>query len=324
MTWRRGVAGLLTAGLFAARFPTWAAQPPARRFTVGVLVGASLESAGHLVVAFEAAMRELGYDEGRNIAYERRWANGQLERLPELAAELVRLRVDAILTSSLVVIEAARNATATIPIVMAVGAGFPGKGWIASLAKPGGNLTGLIAEVGDQMGAKRLQLLKQTVPSIAKVATLMDWGLWPQTEAAAKQLGLTLNAVLMRVADDLEKAFGQIERERPDALYDASGTFGFLHRQRIANFLLERRMPAIGTSREVAQAGYLLAYSVNLRDHFRRAAIYVDRILRGTSPGELPIEQSRTFELVVNARTARVLGIMVPGTVLLSADEVIE
>jgi putative ABC transport system substrate-binding protein len=294
-------------------------------FTVGILAGSEPESTGYLVEAFEAAMRRLGYDEGRNIAYQRRWANGKLERLPDLAAELVRLRVDAILASTGVVIEAARNATATIPIVMALGVlNSLGDGWVASLAKPGGNLTGLIYTAGDHMNAKRLELLKQAVPAIAKVAVLTEVTLGPQTEAGARRLGLTLNVVHLRAASDLPKALAQIERERPDALYDAGGILGFLHRQRIADFMLAHRMAAIGTTRETAQAGYLLAYSPDMRQSFRRAAIYVDKILKGTPPGELPIEQPTTFELTVNAKTARALGITVPRDVLLRADEVIE
>ena len=311
----------------AGRIGASRAQPAARLPRVGVLGGGSPATTGHFVEAFEGRMRELGYHEGRNIAYERRWGEGRTERLPALAAELVALPVDVILASTTFVIEAARRATATLPIVMATGgsiASYIDRGWIASLARPGGNLTGFRGSASEEMDAKRLELLKTMAPGIAKVAMVTELTPQPATSEGAQRLGLRLDRYFVRSAEDLDRALDRIAQDRPDALLESGGLLVFLHRQRVADLVTRLRLPAMSGISDSARTGLLMAYSVDLVDLFRRAAGYVDRILRGTPPGQLPIEQPTKFELVINARTARALGLAIPPALRLRADEVIE
>ena len=280
--------------------------------------------------AFRDGLRELGYVEGKNLQLEVRWGEGNLERLPVLAAELVQLKVDVIVAASSPAVVAARQATRTIPIVMPLGSDPVGDGLVASLAHPGGNITGL-SVMSSELGEKRIQLLKEIFP---KVSHAMDV-LWnpdyvgmrarfEQARAAAPVVGLTVRSVEVRDTRELDAALNAIIREHPEALLILVDPLTLSQRSRIVDFAAEQRLPAIYESSDFVDVGGLISYGTNGRDQFRRAASYVDRILRGAKPGDLPIEQPTTFELVINMRTAKALGITIPQSVLIRADRVIE
>jgi len=313
---------LVVAPLFAR------AQPAAGRFTIGMLGVGSLASSAGTYDTFYARMRDLGYVEGRNISYEARWAHGQLDRLPGLAAELVALRVDVIVASFDPAIVAAKRATSTIPIVMTLATSSPEQGLVASLARPGGNVTGLSNFAGStEMRGQRLALLKAIVPGLSRVVVLgspgdRDASVTEQT-AYAQKLGLSLDIVDIRNVNDIDKALSVIAGNRPGALVDV-GLVTFMRPQQIAEFALAQRLPCIGPARLFAQAGHLLSLGIDTDDRYRRAATYVDKILKGAKPGDLPVEQPTKFELVINLKTAKALGIRIPQAVLVRADEVIE
>jgi putative ABC transport system substrate-binding protein len=276
-------------------------------------------------------MRDLGYIEGRNISYELRWAKGQPDRLPALAAELAALRVDVIVASVDSAIAAAKRATSTIPIVMTAATRAAEYGFIASLARPGGNVTGLsIYAGGTEMRGERLALLKEIVPEVARVALLSYWSSEADKDkeiaeqaAYAKRLGLSLDFVEIHRVDDIDNALFRIAGSRPGALVDVSQVT-LLRTQQIADFALAHRLPCIGNSRQHAQAGHLLSLGPDFFDCYRRAASYVDKILRGARPAALPVEQPTKFELIINLKTAKTLAIGIPQAVLLRADEVIQ
>ena len=326
---RRDVVRTLGGALVVA--PSFVrALPAAGRFTIGMLgVGSpgSPASSGPYD-AFYARMRDLGYVEGRNISYEVRWGHGQLDTLPGLAAELVALRVDLIVASFDPAIVAAKRATSTIPIVMTLATSSPEQGLVASLARPGGNVTGLSNFAGStEMRGQRLALLKAIVPGLSRVVVLgspgdRDASVTEHT-AYAQKLGLSLDIVDIRNVNDIDKALSVIAGNRPGALVDV-GLVTFLRPQQIAEFALAQRLPCIGPARLFAQAGHLLSLGVDTDDRYRRAAPYVDKILKGAKPGDLPVEQPTKFELVINLKTAKSLGIRIPQVVLLRADEVIE
>ena len=279
--------------------------------------------------AFRQGLRDLGYVEGQNIAIEYRWAEGRFERLPDLAAELVRLKVDVIVSVVTQASLAAKNATRTIPIVM-VAAGDPlGSGLVASLARPGGNVTGPSSMLAELAG-KELELLKETVPNVSRVAVLWNPAnaVWQAqmlraTEVAARALGLQLQLLEARGPDELEGAFAAMTRERASALLVQVDVIFALHARRIADLAAKRRLPAMYGSREHVEAGGLISYAPNVPDVFRRAATYVDKILKGAKPADLPVEQPTKFELVINLKTAKALGLTIPQAVLIRADEVI-
>jgi putative ABC transport system substrate-binding protein len=282
------------------------------------------------LAAFRQGLRDLGYVEGQNIAIEYRWAEGRFERLPDLAAELVRLKVDVIVSVVTQATLAAKNATRTIPIVL-VAAGDPlGSGLVANLAHPGGNVTGPSSMYADLAG-KQLELLKETVPKVSRVAVLWNpanaaWQaqMLRQTEIAARALGLQVQLLKARGPDELEGAFAAMTRERASALLVQVDVIFALHARRIADLAAKRRVPAMYGSREHVEVGGLMSYAPNVPDLFRRAATYVDKILKGAKPADLPVEHPTKFELVVNLKTAKALGLTIPPSLLLRADQVIE
>ena len=274
-------------------------------------------------------LRDLGWIEGQTIALEWRYAEERAERLPDLAAELVRLQVDVIVTTSgEPAARAAKDATTTIPIVM-LSADPLGTGLVASLARPGGNVTGVSIQAAE-VGGKRLALLKDAVPHASRVAVLWNTAFpgkdleWHDTQVAARALGVTVHAVEVRGPDDFDGAFAVIARERPDALVVFADALTLGHQRRIVDFATQHRLPLISEIKEFAQAGGLMTYGASLPALMRRTAYYVDRILKGTKPADLPVEQPSKFELVINLKTAKALGLTIPPTLLILADEVLQ
>ena len=278
--------------------------------------------------AFREGLRDLGYVDGKNVAVELRIAD-PLERDLELAAELVRLKVDVLVALGTRATRAAREAAGTIPIVM-VGAADPvGDGLVSSLARPGGNITGS-SHMGSELSAKRLQLLKQIVPAAGRVAVLLnptDAGTaldWKETEAAASTMGLTLVRVEVRAPEEFEAAFARMKKERAKALVVFSHTFTQTHRERIVELAARHRLPAMYGFASLPRVGGLVAYEINWADLGRRAAVLVDKILKAAKPADLPVEQPTRFELVINLKTAKALGLTIPPSLLLRADQLIE
>jgi len=280
--------------------------------------------------AFRKGMRELGYQEGKDYRLEIRWGEGRLERMPPLAAELVRMKVDIIIGASSPSYLAARDATKTIPIVIPVSSDPVGDGIVASLAHPGGNITG-ISLMAPELGAKRLQLLKQVLPKPSRSVAVM-WNpaykgmgaRFRETNTVAPAIGVDIRSLEVRDPREMEAALDAVAKARPDGLLLLADPLTMSMRARIVEFARENRLPAIYETREYVEAGGLMSYGPNLVEQFRRSAYYVDRILKGAKPGDLPIEQPTKIELVVNLGTARTLGITVPQSILSTADLVIE
>ena len=324
-TWLLGSLSLLAAPLVVE------AQPPAKVFRLGLLGGSSPTSpeAAHVWGGFFQGLRELGYVEGQNVIIEGRYYGDRIERLPALAAELVRLQVDVIVAGAAPAPEAAKRATSTIPIVMANHTDPLGSGLVASLAKPAGNVTGL-SIVSPELRGKQLQLLKEAVPGLTRVAALSNPTVpfyaheARELEAAARSLKLGLQFVEARAPSEITAAFSAATKERAGALIVLGGSMFFAHRARISELAAKSRLPAMYGAKEYAEAGGLMAYGVSVRDSFRRAAGYVDRILKGAKPGDLPIEQPTKFELMVNLKTAKALGLTIPPSLLAQADQVIQ
>jgi putative ABC transport system substrate-binding protein len=300
-------------------------QQAVRLPTIGYLGTASASAQGQLAAAFVQRLRELGWIEGRTIAIEVRWAEGRSERYAEIAAEFVRLKVDAIVTHGAAVV-AAKQATAVIPIVFAVAGDPVESSLVASLARPGGNITGLSLQQPDLAG-KRLELLREVVPGLGRLAILANVDNrsgavrdMREVQAAARTLGLEVVTLEIRRAEEIAPAFEAL-KGRADALYVCSDPLIITNRIRINTLA---RMPTIYGTRDHVEAGGLMSYAANFPDLFRRAAEYVDRILRGAKPADLPVEQPTKFELVINLTTAKALGLTVPESFLLRADEVIE
>jgi putative ABC transport system substrate-binding protein len=323
---RRTFIGAFAGGLVIARSVA-EAQQAGKVYRIGILFVATAETVAPLVRALTEGLRDLGFVEGRNLVFERRYADGRMERLPDIAAELVRLRVDVIVTGSNIPVAAAQRATATIPIVMVAAADPVGAGFIASLARPGGNITGLSSVASHEFLGKNLALLKEIVPKLSRVGVLGQ--VQPQSglaglETAARQLNVALEVVDIRSPDDFEGAFAAIVGKRVGGVIVVGGALIYMRRQRIADLALKHRLPAIHILNEFAQAGLLMSYGPDLPDLYRRAASYVDKILRGAKPADLPVEQPTKFELVINLKTAKALGLTIPQSLLLRADEVIE
>lgn len=281
------------------------------------------------VEAFEHRLRELGYVEGKNLVIERRYDEGKYERLPTLTAELVRLKVDVIVASTTPRAQAARQATREIPIVMLAVVDPVGAGLVASLARLGGNVTGLTI-LSKELSAKRLQLLKEVAPGLARVAVLWNPGNWSnklqldETREAAKILGVHLQPLEIRSPEDVEGTFHAASRERAGALLVLDDPLIFYQHRRIAGLAAKDRLATLSGLRAFVEAGGLMSYGTSLDEHFRQTAVYVDKIPKGAKPADLPIEQPTKFELVINLRTAKALGVRFPPAVLLCADRVIE
>jgi putative ABC transport system substrate-binding protein len=305
------------------------AQPGGKAYRIGMLetIPASL-NAGNLE-AFRQALKELGYVVGQNLTIEYRSADGGAERFAGLATELVRLQVDLIVTRGTPAALAAKEATRTIPIVMAASGDPLGSGIVASLARPGGNITGLSSIVAD-LGPKRLEQLKealQTVSRLGVVANMSNPAIeteWRQIQAASRVLGIDAELLDIRVQADIESAFEKARRRRADALIVTLDTLIQANRERIVTLSAKHRLPAIYASREFVEVGGLLAYGVSYPHLYRRAALFIDRIFKGMKPSELPVEQPTTLELVINLKTAKTLGLTIPHSVLLRADQVIQ
>ncbi len=283
----------------------------------------------HLLEAFKHGLRQFGYSEGQNIAFEPRWAEGRYDRLPDLAAELVRLKVDVIVASISQAARAAKQATARIPIVMVAVVDPVGFGLVKSLARPGGNITGL-SNLNPDLVAKHLELLKETVPRVSRVAVLwnaanpIEVRLWKSRQAAAQALGLRLVPVEVRSPDDFAGAFSAMTRERPEALHLLGDPLILGHRRQVVEFATKHRLPIISDISEFTEAGGFMSYGVNLPELFRYSARFVDKILKGAKPGDLPVEQPTRFELVINLKTAKALGLTIPQSVFIRADQVIQ
>ena len=281
------------------------------------------------ILALREGLRELGYVEGQNIAIEWRWAQGKSERFPGLAAELVQLDVDIIVAATDAAVQAAQRATRTIPIVMVFATDPVALRFVASLPRPGGNITGLSQQSRDLAG-KRLQLLREVAPTVARIAVLSDPGEpgrqdeLRETEAAARALGVQLQLVEARGSGELDRAFAVIAREHADGVIIGQTTTPFAYRARIAQLAAKHRLPTACVAPTDAEAGCLMSYAANGRDLARRAAYFVDKIRKGAKPADLPIEQPTGFRLVVNLKTAKALGLTIPHSVLLRADQIIE
>jgi putative tryptophan/tyrosine transport system substrate-binding protein len=300
------------------------AQEPKKMRRIGFLVPGSSATFLARTETLRQGLRDLGYLEGKDVVIEYRYAEGKLERLPNLAAELVGLKFDLIVAAGSEATAAAKNATKEIPIVMTNGGDVVRLGFVASLARPGGNITGLISNPSELLG-KRLELLKEAVPKANRVAIVFN----PETrvdpankeaQATAQSLALKLQILEVRTPDDLDDAFRAATRERADGLMVRSGAFVNFHQKRIAELAIKSRLPAMYNN---VDAGFLMSYETNRLDSYHRAATYVDRILKGAKPADLPIEQPTKFELVINLKTANQIGLTIPANVLARADKVI-
>ena len=329
MNARRRLVLALMAGALTAPFASFA-QQPTKSARIGFLAPTSPQVLSTRLQAFRDGLRELGYVEGKNLQLEVRWGEGKLERLPTLADELVQAKVDVIVAATSPSVVAARQATQTVPIVMPVSSDPVGDGLVASLARPGGNITGL-SLMAPELGQKRLQLLQETFPKVSRAVAVL-WNpayvgmraRFEQAQVAAPAAGLTLRSVEVRDTHELDVAFEAIIREHPDGLLLLADPFTFSQRARIVEFGAEQRLPVIYESSDFVDVGGLISYGPNINDMYRRSATYVDKILRGAKPADLPVEQPTKFEMAVNLRAAKALGIKFPESILLRADKVIE
>jgi putative tryptophan/tyrosine transport system substrate-binding protein len=324
------LAVVLALGLFFTPLAI-EAQQAVRVYRIGTLSVSSAESgANAAIAAFEERLRELGYVKGSNVIYEHRFAGGRMDRLPELANELAALNLDVILAGANPAIAAARRAMPRIPIVMGYGIDPVGVGFVASLARPGGNITGVTFDVTADTWGKRLQLAKEIAPLVSHVAVLWNpdapgmSAAWKATEDAAATLGVKLQWVAVRRPEDFDAGFTAIALRRPGALLIFADPITYTRRREIIATAARQRVPAIYAIREATDEGGLMSYGVSNLDLYRRAAYFVDRILKGAKPSELPVEQPTKLELVINLKTARTLGLTIPPPLLLQADEVIE
>jgi len=310
---------------------TAAAQPAGKVPRVGYLAGFSHSDpvSQRGLEAFRQGLGELGYVEGQNIAIESRWAGGKDERLPALAAELVRSKVDVIVAQSGAATKAVQQTTRTIPIVMSLVNDPVGSGFVASLARPGGNVTGLTMMAPDLV-SERLQLLKEVIPKVSRVAVLRNPGnpasaaMLREAEAAARTLGVQLQSLEARNAQEIESAFAAMIRERTGAFLNLPDGLFFTQRRQIAELAVKGRLPSISGGSDYPNAGGLMGYGPNNSDLERRAATYVDRILKGARPADLPVEQPTKFDLVINLRTAKAIGVTIPPSLLQRADQIID
>jgi putative ABC transport system substrate-binding protein len=323
----RKIVGFVVAIVTFAFVHLVDAQQRGKVFRIGYLSSTSSERQKSRLAAFQQGLRDLGYVEGKNIIIEYRYAEQKYERLPELVGELVRLNVDVLVAAGAPAAHAAKSATKTIPIVMQSGDPV-GTGLVASLARPGGNITGL-SDFTVGVVTKRLELLKEVVPSVSRVAVL--WNptnptnpvTLKETQTVAPALGVTLLPLEVKEADDIDRAFTVIRKERPGALIVFGGVLT-TQTGRIAELAVKSRLPAIHSVSEAVDAGGLMSYGTNFDDLFRRVAIYVDKILKGAKPADLPVEQPTKFELIINLKAAKQIGLTIPPNVLARADKVIK
>ena len=322
-----GVAALvLTFAMYGA---VAQAQQSAKISRIGVLSGASASALFTSVESFRLGLRELGYVEGKNIVIESRYAEGKRERFPELAAEIVRLKPDVIVASGTGLIRSAKQATSTIPIVVAGAGDLVETGVVASLARPGGNVTGS-TNISSDLSGKRLELLKEVVPKASRVAVFWRTALGSQDEDEVKQtqtyappLGLKIQLVPVRGTDEFQGAFAVMKKENAGALIIVHGTFTNSHRRELVELAIKHRLPATCETAFWTEDGCLMNYGHDPRYGWRRAAVFVDKILKGTKPADLPVEQPTKFELVINLKTAKQIGVMIPPNVLARAERVI-
>jgi len=329
---RAAVPSILVAVVLLALGVTVEAQQPKKVPRIGYLSAQDSAREFARAEAIRHALRELGYIEGQNIAIEYRYAEGKLDRFSELAAELVRLKVDIIVAAGgNRLVRAAKNSTKTIPIVMVgIGADPVEVGLIESLARPGGNVTGL-TNLGPELGGKQLELLKEAVPKLARVAVLYDptspgnvLRVKEVLPVAARGLGLTLRSWEVRGTDGFEKVFAALNKQRPDGLYVLPGPLMNANQKRTISFALKSRLPSMYNTRESVDAGGLMSYGADIADSYRRVAYFVDKILKGAKPADLPVEQPTKFEFIINLKTAKQIGLTVPPNVLARADKVIK
>jgi putative tryptophan/tyrosine transport system substrate-binding protein len=324
--WRSTIGLIIAFGMLVAPLPA-TAPPPGKGYRLGYL--AAIPPPAHLWAALLDGLRERGYSEGRNIVFERRFSDGNAERVPEFAAEMVQLRVDCISAITTPAAIAVKNATTTIPVVMTSAIDPVGAGLVASLARPGGNVTGN-AILYPELSTKRLEILKDVVPGLSRVVVLWNAAnpanasVWKATQAAAGALGLLLQSQDVRGAQDLEGALARTAQAHPDARLVLDDALIAMHRQHIAEFATQEHLPSVFAARESVVAGGLMSYGPSLADLFRRAATYVDKILKGVKPADLPMEQPIKFELVINRKTATALGLTIPTHLLMLADEGIQ
>ena len=327
---RIGLAVILALSFILAPLAGEAQQAEKVR-RVGYLVGGAGGAYPHLVEAFRQGLAELGWLEGQNIVIEYRSAEGRFDRLPDLAAELVRLKVEVIVAAPTPAAAAAKNATRTIPIVM-INAGDPvGLGLVASLARPGGNVTGLAYSVGTESVGKGLELLKEAVPKVRRVAVLSNPSnpahplAVSNVKSAARSLGLQLQVMEARESGGFDGVFAAMAKEHAGALLVVADAMFARHRARLADLAIRNRLPAMyGNREDVVAAGYLMSYGPSFTSQFRQGAVYVDKILKGAKPADLPVEQPTKFELVINLKTAKALGLTIPQSLLVRADEIIQ
>jgi len=319
---RRSFLGTLAGGLLAAPLVA-PAQQPGKSARIGLLG----DVPSFLDEAFREGLRELGYNEGQNIVIEHRSPEWKYERLPGLAADLVRLKVDVIVAASPAATKAAKQATSTIPIVFTVSGDPVADGFVASLARPGGNITGL-ATIGPELVGKQLEMLKGVAPTVSRVAVLQNpnshRGVFRQAEGLARGLGVQLHSLEARTSSEIETAFAAMRRQRVDGILVLRDAVFRAQRAQITGLAAKNRLPAVYGLREEAEAGGLIAYGASVPQLYRRAATYVDRILKGAKPADLPVEQPTEFELVINLKTAKALGLTIPPSLLQRADQVIE
>ncbi len=304
------------------------AQQAEKVWRIGTLLSGSPATHGHYVDWFRQGLGDLGYVEGRNYVFVSRWAMGKRKRMPALAKELVEAKVDLILVSGGTATRAAAKATRTIPIVVGSASGLGTWGLVASLAKPGGNVTGSTA-IGPELSGKRLELLREAVPGARRVAYLLFPGKrslkeLKRTETAAQSLGVKIKPFPVKTLGDIEGAFAMMTKERPDALVIASSTILYFNRKRVAELVTAQKIPAVCARQKIANTGCLMAYVPDRSRMNRRAAVFVDKIFKGANPGDLPVERPTKFELIINLKTAKALGITVPPSIMLRATEVIE
>jgi putative ABC transport system substrate-binding protein len=319
------VGGSILGGPVAAE-----AQPLPKVAKIGLLTPSSPDGSGHLVEAFRQGFRQLGYIEGQTFVLQARYGDGKSERLADLARELVRWKADVIVTSTDVATAAVRRQTRTMPIVMALSTDPVGTGFVASLARPGGNVTGL-SNITAELGGKRLELLKEAVPGLARVAFLWNPDVrgavldYKETEERARSLRLELRSLEVYTAEDLDRAFVTLTGDHVQAFVVAAANLVmFARRSAIAQFAQSNRLASMYAAREYVDAGGLISYGANVSDMFRRAATYVDKILKGAKPADLPVEQPTKFELVINLKTAKAIGLTIPPAVLGRADQVVD